>query len=672
MPRSACRAGHRSPLLSLVHPGIAAVIVAGGLMAATVTAATEHAAPRPEPRPAITVAVSPATAPSAEAARPSRIALPPRPTPRPLHASGRLAPADAAWRTTLAFAEAGKWPAALAVAGRSNDPHLGAVLLWLSLQDKTRQTDFATVADFLTQHPGWPGEPQLELLAESLMPANLPASARVMWFKAHRPRTGDARLAYLAALERVGPDSELSEEARGIWREVELSEKTQKEFLSRYGRHLRPADHEARLDELLWRGQADAAARMLPLVSADWRKLADARLRLRKAGAGVDAAIEAVPKSLREHPGLLYERIRWRRERGQVMGARELLFEAPPKAEFEALWWRERSWHIREAMDRGNMQDAYLLAASHIQRGGVAFADAEWLAGWIALRFLERPADALPHFRILYENVTMPISRGRAAYWAGRAADALGDDVEARQWYARGAEHATTFYGQLASARLGATRVVLPKTPPIPPQRVEAFNQRDMVRATRALIRVDRRELAERFLRTMAFRAADEDESFLVAQLAARNGFTSTAVYATRRATRSNADLVDIGYPLLDPIPTYAPDPALVHAIIRQESGFDREAISRAGARGLMQLMPATAKETSRRVGIDYDLGALLTDPEYNVTLGRAYLAAMVERFGGHYVLAIAAYNAGPSLVSQWIARNGHPAAPDVDVIDWI
>ncbi len=354
------------------------------------------------------------------------------------------------------------------------------------------------------------------------------------------------------------------------------------------------------------------------------------------------------------------------------MAARDLLFEAPAKAEFETLWWRERSWHIREALDRGDMQDAYLLAASHIQRGGVAFADAEWLAGWVALRFLERPADALRHFRVLYENVSMPISRGRAAYWAGRAADAMGDDLEARQWYARGAEHSTTFYGQLASARLGATRVALPQTAPIPDQRVEAFNQRDIVRATRALIRVDRRELAERFLRTLAFRAADEEESFLVAQLAAQSGFTSTAVYATRRATRSNAALVDIGYPLLDPVPEHAPEPALVHAIIRQESGFDREAVSRAGARGLMQLMPATAKETARSVGLEYDIGALLANPSYNVTLGRAYLAAMVERFGGHYVLAIAAYNAGPHRVNQWISRNGHPAAPDVDVIDWI
>lgn len=643
------------------------------------------AVPVPVPRPATQAeapqkaTAKPSGQQSAENAEVAAVAVdravagvPPTPTARPLHAPGRLSPADSAWRTTLAFAEDGDWKAALAVPGRSQDPHLAAVLTWLDLLDEKRPNDFATVAGFLTEHTDWPGEAQNELLAEQLMPASLPASTRIVWFKAHPPRTAPARLAYVDALEGVGPRDTFVAEVRRTWQQVDLGSTAEGRFLARYRQHLRPEDHISRIDEMLWRGQSAAANRMLTLVPEGWRRLADARLRLRQSKGGVDQAIQAVPAELRDDPGLLYERLRWRRAKGLSTEARELLFEAPSNPEFEKLWWRERSWHIREALDEGNFKDAYLLAASHVQRGGIAFADAEWLAGWIALRFLNRPEDALRHFRALYENVSMPISLGRAAYWAGRAADALADPEVAREWYSRGAEQATTFYGQLSAARLGATEINLPADPSIDAEKLRAFKSRDLVRTTEALIRIDRRKLAERFLRTLAYQAANDEESLLIARLAAEHGYTASAVYAARRATRSSAALVDVGYPLLDPLPDILPEPALVHAIIRQESGFDFDAVSRAGARGLMQLMPATAKETARVVGVSYDLGSLIADPSYNVVLGRAYLRAMIERFGGHYVLAIAAYNAGPHRVNQWIQRYGHPASPDVDVIDWI
>ncbi|MEQ8397031.1 lytic transglycosylase domain-containing protein [Thalassobaculum sp.] len=664
----------RRPSSSLLHTffryGLAVSVSV--LLLGNQSASAEAKVQRPAPRPPLKAAAVPSQVAKAPAKAAHQTVVPPRPTPRPAHAPGRLPPGDSAWRTALAYAESEDWSLALAVPGRPKDPELSAVLNWLSLLDTKRPTDFATVAEFLTQHPGWPGETQLELLAERLMPANLPASTQVVWFQAHRPRTGTARLAYLEALREVGPSDAFVAEIRKAWRELELGEKSQKDFLIRFGNHLRPIDHQERMDEMLWRGQSDDVDRMMPLVPEGWRRLATARLRLRFSRAGVDEAVNAVPESLRNDPGLLYERIRWRRQKGLTTGARELLFDAPRNQEFEALWWRERSWHIREALDQGNPKDAYLLAASHIQRGGVAFAEAEWLAGWLALRFLDQPSDALKHFQTLYENVSTPISRSRAGYWAGRAADALLAEADARQWYARGAEHATTFYGQLAAARLGATEIALIPTPPVDPLKVKNFRSRSLVKATEALIRVDRRKLAERFLRTLAYRASDEDESLMITEMAARRGYISASVYAARRAARSGATLIDLGYPLLNPVPDSPPESALVHAIIRQESGFDVDVVSRAGARGLMQLMPGTAKQTARAVGVSYDLGSLVTDPDYNIVLGRAYLNEVIQRFGGHYVLAIAAYNAGPHRVDQWIARHGHPASPDIDVIDWI
>jgi soluble lytic murein transglycosylase len=595
----------------------------------------------------------------------------PVPELRPAGISG-LTRSDAAWRSVLSFAGDGDWARAAQVRGREADPVLDAVLTWQRLRDGSQPASFTAIEQFLDRHPDWPDEDALIKRGEAAMDDDLSLARRFAWFAKFPPRTTVGRLKYLSALDERGGATPLVAAVRDTWRQIEFGKRQERQFIADYGQHLREIDHIERLDEMLWRGKAGAARRTFKYVPEGWRKLADARLRLRFRQSGVDAAIKRIPEALRDDPGLHYERLRWRRKAGMRTAARELLFETPPSDEFYRLWWRERAYHIREALDDRDYDDAYLLAASHIQRRGGPYAEAEWLAGWIALRFLDRPADALRHFGQMHGNVSTPISSSRAAYWAGRAAEVLDDPSQAEDWYTRGAAFQTTFYGQLAAARIGQTRITLPAPAAPHAAAIEVFEADARVAAVRALIRLGMDRTARLFLRHLAVESDDLDRSALIAALSGEAGLTGTAVFTARRAALGRRILPDLGYPLLDDLPPDGPEPALVHAIIRQESSFERTAISRVGARGLMQLMPATAKQTARGLGLAYDLGGLIGDPAYNVRLGSAYLDQMVTRFDGTYVKAIAAYNAGPGRIARWVDLHGDPNDPDVDVIDWI
>lgn len=594
------------------------------------------------------------------------------PTLRPADLAG-LPPKDlAAWRTILVFAEQGEWDRALAVTGQADNAELGAVLKWLALRDSGVPTDFETASMFLDAHPDWPGLRPIRARAETLMPEDLPAARKIDYFERHRPLSNDAILAHLHALKSAGRDDALAARVREVWSTIEFSKDAQRDFLKAFGSHLTEQDHVDRLDGMLWRGREGAARHMLDLVPSGWVKLADARLRLRYGKAGVDAAISAVPKSLVEHPGLIYERARWRRNKGLESAARDLLLGAPGDPDFQKRLWNERNLQIRNAIEDRNYTDAYLLAAGHNQLDGIGFATAEWLAGWVALRYLDRPEDAFRHFTVMHGNVGTPISLSRGAYWAGRAAEAMKDKAALTEWYRKAAEHGTTFYGQLAAARLGMEEPPLDLDGWPTKEQVVAFQNKGPIRAATELLRIGHRDLAERFLFAVYGDMSDGTDAILLADMALKSGLPKVAVFTARRAGRLGASLVERGYPVIDLDPKIGPELALVHAIIRQESSFDREAISRVGARGLMQLMPATAKATSASIDLPYRLGGLLADGDYNIALGRAYLRQMLDRFDGSLVMAIASYNAGPHRVDQWIIRNGDPRDPNVNIVDWI
>lgn len=571
-------------------------------------------------------------------------------------------------------AQAEKWREARAAAASGKDALLDKALHWMDLTRPDTDATFAEITAFLHANPDWPHRNTLRLRGEQKMPEDIPATAVSLWFEEFPPLTQDARLRQMAALKVSGHTEKLTKLVHTAWRRSVFSRSAETEFLKDYAGLLRAQDHASRLDWLLWEGHLTSAERMLPLVPADLRALAVARMRLRDLSPGVDAAINAVPKALQDDPSLLYERIRWRRMKGRTDEARELLAKArtPDDPAHAGYWWRERAYHFREALDAGHISDAYNLASRHGAKSGIVFAEGEFLAGWTALRFLEDKKDALGHFTRMHDGVSTPISRGRAAYWAGRAAEALNRREEAARWYGEASAHITTFYGQLAAARLEGPLPPLPADPIPDTAEQAAFETLELVRLVRRLSEIDQPKLLSIFLDAVARQADSAGKRQLVADLGQANGNPDVGVRIARQFAQDGLHLIEAGYPLPGNIAEGHRDQPLILSLIRQESNFDSQAVSRAGARGLMQLMPGTARQVAKQEQLAYAPAKLTEDPDFNVALGSRYMTDLLDSFDGFYPAAIAAYNAGPSRAYRWLREIGDPRRGDIDIVDWI
>lgn len=582
----------------------------------------------------------------------------------------------------LQAADRGEWAGARRLADALGSPALGTYLRWRELVE-ARPGDrpgFAAYAEFLRRERDWPSLGLVQARGEERIDASVGPSERLAFFAGREPRTRQGRAALAEARLAAGDAAGAAALARRSWVADDLAAGEEERFLARFGAFLRGEDHAERLDRLLWDGRLGDARRMLNRVGAGDRAVASARLALQGGEPGVEAALAAVPEARRVEPGLLYDRLRWRQRKGLKEGALAILLDPPARLGRPELWWSERHRAIREALGKRAFGLAYRLAAAHGQERGAAFAEGEWLAGWVALRFLGDPGTAGRHFERLWERVGTPISRARAAYWAGRAAAARGEAGAAEDWYGRAAVHAGAFYGQLAAQELG----IEPAARLEPPEAVSASVRAALERRAPAQLgglfcRLAQPAPAQPFFRHLGHEAAaDLEELRAVVELAGTCGRADLALAAVRAAAGNGAYLVREAFPV-PRLPGFGqqaedgPEPALVLALARQESLFDPAARSPAGALGLMQLMPGTAAAVARQQGLRVSRAALLADPGLNLRLGSAYLQRQLVRFGGEPALALAAYNAGPGRVAEWLEAHGDPRGGGrYRLIDWI
>ena len=568
------------------------------------------------------------------------------------------------------------WRHAHGLARRAGDPLGATILRWWDYSSPGSTASFADIVRFMDEHPDWPDQRLLQINAEAAMARGISDAEVIAWFRNRDPISAPGRLRYADALLARGEDERATALVRAAWVEGSFSSRELRETHRRYRSKLRPEDHIARLDRLVWASRAGAARRMYRYVDEGHQMLAEARLMLRARQGGVDSAIARVPPELRDHPGLVYERLRWRRAKGRDDDARALLREPPPDlGPRPKLWWRERAILARRALEDGQPRRAYVLAAGHDQTVASTYSEAEWLAGWIALRFLDDARAAFAHFVNVHGAVTLPISRARGAYWAGRAAEVLGDRDGAALWYGKAALYPGAFYGQLAMTRTAARDAPLIGAA-APAAGETTFDGHSLVAAVRFLTFLGREYLAEPFYHRLSQLARSEADHASVSALALSLGQPDQAIRAAQQAARDGYVSIDRLFPLVD-VPFARDngdlDHALVLALIRQESRFDRKARSGSGALGLMQLMPRTAQSVARSMGRSHSRNRLTSSAAHNVALGSRYLHDLVERYDGSYLLALAAYNGGPRNVARWIAANGDPRRdPDVDIIDWI
>ncbi len=564
-----------------------------------------------------------------------------------------------------------KEPAYVALA-QGSDPALNKVLKAYLMAQPGNDFSFEEMAAFLTENPDWPGLRGVRMIAEQKIPANAAAEQIARWFNAYPALTSAGFYHHMDALQAMGSARVARTLIRNKWIETNFSKNDLLAFRSRYGSLLTAKDHWARLDRLLWEEDSSAARQMYPYVTAGHKALAEARLSLAAGNRGASKLLEKVPASLQNDAGLLYERLRWRRLRNDTNGTIEILFKAPANLVRPEEWWKERHIIVRRLMEKKNFSLAYKLTAAHGLTPGFSYAQAEFLAGWLALRPLKNPALAETHFRHLIEATNFPVSQSRGYYWLGRALEAQGRASETAQAYETAAALDTTFYGQLAIAKLYAHPVLRAAQEPSIPSSVEdRFFKRDLIRAIEKLDELGQKNRAETYFRAALSYATQRVEFALLLDLSYKLQKPYWAVIAAKAANQKNFVLRGAAYPLLDLDIPAPPEVALTHALIRQESQFQTDAGSAAGARGLMQLMPATAKEVAKKLGIHY-APHKLHDPDYNLRLGTSFIQRQIEAFDGSYVLALAGYNAGPRRVREWMNTFGDPHAPSVDSVDWI
>ena len=576
------------------------------------------------------------------------------------------------YNEAITLAERGDWIKLKGLKHPTENTHLKKILLWLKLRHSTSRDGFGSIARFLKQNPYWPERNQLIRQAELLLSSKNSPTSVIGWFSKYSPRTTDAHFKWIRALEIINDKENLDKAVLSLWKTRILSRRQQRVLIKKYKRIITPEIIWQRLDWLLWKGYIRSSQRMYPHVTQNQRRLAEARLRLRHLMGSVDPAIKRVPLELRTDNGLVFERLRWRQRKGMMEKARELYWDIPREQKYPRLWWRERSRQIRYLLKQNNFDTAFLLAQLHLQKEGRYYAEAQWLAGWIALRYANKPEQASTYFLEMYDRVQTPVSKSRASYWAGRAFEQNNNSLNAKKWFEVAAKHSTTFYGQLANKKLGKTGNRLPKKQSNDSKTDRASNISELVNIAIFLKEIGKTDLAVKFLKTASRHASSYGQVSPIISGALKINKPHLAVYAARRAARKGIYFISASYPKPALYDTSQVEKALIYSIVRQESNFDPQAESYKGALGLMQLMPATAKAVAVSLNIEFDKERLKSDHNYNVKLGASYLRSLIKKYDGSYPLAIAAYNAGPHNVNKWIKRVGNPVQNDVDLIDWI
>lgn len=536
-------------------------------------------------------------------------------------------------------------------------------LLWFSIKENPSIVGFEKARLFVKSNKHWPDQASLQVKTEGLMSNNIKHGIILDYFQNFPIRTQNGLSIYVNVLEKNDQKKEAQKIVREFWISKKFSAKQQKLFIKKYRKWLRLKDHQSKLEKLLWQKSYKQVLRLLPLVTVHDRSYAKARMALHNNPKRAKQHMRKLPKNLLNSEGLLYDRLRNYRRKDHYQSMVRILKNAPSKLDFPKKWWTERNIAIRWALRKKRYMLAYRLAKSHKQEKGVALAEVEFLAGWIALRKLNNYGAAYKHFSNLYMNVNSPISKARGAYWIARSLEAMGQEEDSEGWYNIASRFSTTFYGQLAHYKLEPNKPLeLVKLNEITHTDVKDASFQQFVPLLSILKFLKQKQTARKFFFTALSHAKDKNEFQWLSQYALSLDRKDWAVWAARIAAQSHVYLVPNGYPILEEVKSNKEiDPSLVSGLIRQESNYDHAAISPAGARGLMQLMPKTAKWLSKRLDKKFNLKYLTQDPSYNILLGSTFIQDLVKEFDGSYVFALAAYNAGGSRVYKWQKLFGHP-----------
>jgi soluble lytic murein transglycosylase len=577
-------------------------------------------------------------------------------------------------------------------------------VIWDSLI-KDPLPDFNVLKLFIQEHPNWPSMPLLLEKYEKQLSLQVKDEDILKGFEDNPPVSIAGVRIYAKTLMQSGQSERAGYFVKKLWRESDASEEELDAFQKEFYEILQPEDHQARVDRLLSGGKIEAAKKVLGWLNKrlEWypkpqRDLALMRIDLldnKIDRCVLEEKLKETKRIFKNDPGLLYEEIKWRRvskENDAVIA----LFNSDVIKGIEksnaVLFWGERNIMARRMIEEGSFQKALDILKDHQLTKGEQFAIAEWLAAFLEIIYLKQPDAGFDRLKKLYDKVRMPISLSRVAYWLGVASEKMKADDEAVRWYQKAAQHVGTYYGQLAICWLQDHKHNVPKAPIFVDESFslsakERFNKRELVQAVRAIAAMGEPiETVELFFKQLGKEIPDGEEYRMLTQLAVEIGPARMAV-AFSRSALDKMIITKGTYPVLDEAflgqtvykfsnnnPIY---PHIIHALIRRESAFDPQALSSAGAKGLMQVIDKTAAVTIQKLSFLCEPTCKdprkYTEPLYNVAIGTSYFKEQLDKYNGSIVLALCAYNAGPEAVDNLFRTCiGDPLTQKTNMVQWI
>ena len=553
---------------------------------------------------------------------------------------------------------------------------------WIYLMKSSNNATFSTYETFIRNNNEFPRMGRLRYLAEQkIYLKNSSPKNIIKWFDDFPPVSGTGNLKLGEAffdLKDINNSKQLIKEG---WITADLNKSSLRYYRKKFKSILNSEDHIKRADYLAWEKKYWDLKRMLVYLPNDFKALYNARQILMSNSYGVDSAISKVPDRFKKDIGLEYDRLNWRNRRGRLESSLQILYDNSNKSEEELvradLWWKQRESIVRGLIYKKRYKTAYKVASEHSLSSGAEFAEAEWLAGWIAHSFLKSQEYAINHFLNFYDNVSYPISLARGAYWLGKSYKATGNDNKAEEYFKQGSKFLTTYYGQLSFKELNyGGEFTLKEESNYSKDYEKEFLKNKLVRIVRILKELDHTKYTKDVVKHLASLNIEEGSEVLAAKLATEVERYDFAIQISKKASYEKRFYLKYNYPIISTpreINSKAMPPSeMIHAIIRQESEFDSKANSYAGARGMMQLMKYTAKVVAKQAKLPYSISGLTNDPIYNIKLGSYYFNSLLSDYGGVYPFAIAAYNAGPNRVKTWRRVNGDPTKNQLSYIDWI
>ena len=581
------------------------------------------------------------------------------------------------FKLSLKSGDQKKWARSIKGIEKINDKVARKIIIWRWLIANDGVSSKKDLENFYQSSTTWPKINKVKAKIESKKVTN-DIKKTLDWFQENPPITPIAKIKLSEILIKNNFIEEGNWLLKEAWVNNSFSYSEEKYILKSYKNIITNSENTKRLENLIWKRQWSSANRQLKRVSSDIKQFSIAKIKLSRRRGNVDQAIKNVPKSLINEESLIYERVKWRRKARLEKPSLELLLSYYGEYSYPKKWWREVNYHTRKQLSYKNYKLATKILEQYNLSSKDYLSEAQWLAGWLSLTFNKDPKSAYKYFSKMFLEVKTPISKARASYWAGKASEEIGNREDLKIWYERAAAFPATFYGQLALKKLNRELFLPAQSIEFNQNEFKKFKENELVRALILLLQVENRKLSRIFAMHLVTQAKNTKDILMLSKILNDFNQVSFSIFVGKKAIYNNIYIPSLNFPvpnteLMNLINknTEIPLPVTL-AITRQESAFDTKAKSRAGARGLMQLMPRTARITAKKNNYKYKRIYLTSRPAYNVSIGSFYFKEMLNKFNGSYVLALAAYNAGPSRVNRWLKTYGDPRKNEIDPVTWM